>query len=339
VVAGKFKVLILTDHSGHSKENSLYDLSVKMLAHSMTAGVDVASRANEVNGSFFNREVDARLQVTSIGEDFKFSSENHPLEQELFETSLEVYDLVWLRLPPPLSQEFLGFINETWEDKVVINDPKGIYETGSKEFLLNFPALTPPTKICSSLEEIVAFKNQFPIVLKPLREYGGRGLVRVENDSVWMGTRLVSFAEFAKAYSESPIEYLGVKYLKNVGKGDKRVVVVNGEILGASLRLPPKDSWICNVSLGGSSNISDVDEDERKMVEVVNPVLTKMGIVMYGLDTLVGDDGKRILSEINSTSIGGLPQIAALKKQPLVEKAIDLIWSYFETKKDLKKKK
>jgi len=81
--------------------------------------------------------------------------------------------------------------------------------------------------------------------------------------------------------------------------------------------------------MGGSSNLAEVEAEERRIVEAINPILSKMGIVMYGLDTLVGDDGKRVLSEINTTSIGGLPQIAALKKLPLVEEAIDLIWSYF----------
>lgn len=111
-------------------------------------------------------------------------------------------------------------------------------------------------------------------------------------------------------------------------KGDKRVIVVGGKILGASLRLPAKDSWICNVAMGGSSNHAVADAEEITMVEKINPTLQKMGIVMYGVDTLVGDDGKRILSELNTTSIGGLPQIAALMGQPLVEEAVELIWAY-----------
>ena len=104
--------------------------------------------------------------------------------------------------------------------------------------------------------------------------------------------------------------------------------------MGASLRLPAKESWLCNVAMGGTSNFSEADEDELEIVRRVNPILSKMGIVMYGLDTLVDDDGKRVLSEINTTSIGGLPQIAKMTQQPLVEKAIDLIWAYFLTNKE-----
>ena len=114
-----------------------------------------------------------------------------------------------------------------------------------------------------------------------------------------------------------------MKYLKNVKQGDKRIVVVNGEILGASLRLPAENSWLCNVAMGGSSNVAQVEKEEEEIIQLINPTLSDKGIVMYGVDTLVSDDGKRVLSEINTTSIGGLPQIAAMNNLPLVEQAID----------------
>jgi glutathione synthase len=119
-----------------------------------------------------------------------------------------------------------------------------------------------------------------------------------------------------------------VKFLKNVSQGDKRIVVVNGRIMGASLRLPPTDSWLCNVAKGGSSNFAKADSDEIDMIDKINPKLAEMGIIMYGVDTLVDDDGNRVLSELNTTSIGGLPQIAKLMGKPLVKEAADLIWNY-----------
>ena len=147
-----------------------------------------------------------------------------------------------------------------------------------------------------------------------------------------IGNDQITFEAFAAAYAQNPMDYLAVKFLKNVKQGDKRIVVVNGEIIGASLRLPAKDSWICNVSMGGTSNYTEVEPEEEEIVKLINPILTDMGIVMYGVDTLVNDDGKRVLSEINTTSIGGVPQIAAIRKQPLVEKAVDLIWTYYNEK-------
>ena len=325
-------VLILTDHSNHSSENSLYALSVKMLEHSKTSSIDIATRANSKNDEFFACKKDSKLWATRINDSFGYDGQNHPLLQEFHEIDLNNYDLIWLRLPPPLSPNFLNFIADVFEGTVVINNPKSIHQTGSKRFLVNFPTISPPMRVCSSLEEINEFRKQFPIVLKPFNEYGGRGILKIDGEFVTSGTIIYPYARFQEEYVKNPIEYLGVKFLKNVSQGDKRIVVVNGEVLGASLRLPAENSWMCNVSMGGSSNMSEVQPEEKAMVAQINPLLSEMGIVMYGIDTLVNDDGKRVLSEINTTSIGGLPQIAAMRNEPLVDRAIDLIWDYYEEK-------
>jgi len=329
----KHKVLILTDHKNHSAENSLYELSVKMLAHPTTESVDIATRYNLKNRDFFSLDLHASLLVTSINSNFSYQEIDHPLDKGNRQIDLNMYDLVWLRMPPPISVDFLDFIDKSFPEAIIINDPKSIFETGSKEFLMNFPSVCAPMKVCKSLDDIVEFSRLFPIVLKPFNEYGGRGILKIDKGVVSSGNKDFSFEDFSKKYSQNSIDYLAVKYLENVKQGDKRIVVVNGEILGASLRLPAENSWLCNVSMDGSSNITEVTPEEKDIINLINPTLTKMGIVMYGVDTLMGDDGKRVLSEINTTSIGGLPQIAAMKKQPLVEKAIDLIWEYYQNKK------
>lgn len=325
----QYNVLVLTDHTNHSKENSIYALLRAMRKHPTTRSVAVATRANKANSDFFQQQPNAELMVSPVMEDFSFTSDGAYYQQDLQPAALADYDLIWLRMPPPLSASFLEFIDETFADQFVINHPKGILKAGSKEFLKQFPDLCPPTKICQSKADIIEFKNRFPVVLKPFREYGGRGIVKIDGDKVWLGKEEMRFDDFMKNLADDDIQYLGVKFLKNVGQGDKRIVVVNGKVMGASLRLPPEDSWICNVAMGGSAQPSDVEPAEYNIVESINPVLSEMGIVMYGVDTLVGDHGKRVLSEINSSSIGGLPQIAAMQNLPLVEEAIDLIWSYY----------
>lgn len=328
----KKKVLILTDHRNHSAENSLYALSRSMLAHRETACVDIATRVNEKNSDFFACKPGSGLYATSIDAHFSYSDSAHPLDGDSRAIEVDSYDLIWLRLPPPLTEDFLEFITEVFADKIVINNPRSIEETGSKEFLVNFPSVCPPMKICRSLSDIINFKSEFPIVLKPFNEYGGKGIVKIDGDKVNAGNEQLSFDTFAAGYAESSIDYLAVKFLKNVKKGDKRIVVVKGEIMGASLRLPAENSWLCNVSMGGTSNDAEVEPEEEAIVRLINPTLMHKGIVMYGVDTLVNDEGRRVLSEINTTSIGGLPQIAAMKKQPLVDRAVDLIWSYYNEK-------
>ncbi len=325
----KYKVLILTDHTGHSKENSLYGLVQKMRLHPMTQEIDIASRGNAINQDFFSQIAGAKLWIKQADNNFTFSENGQHLNESLSIATITDYDLVWLRMPPPLGKLFLDFLETVFEGKVIINHPKGIYETGSKAFLKNFQSCCPPMKICRSKADIIAFKSQFSIVLKPFREYGGKGIVKITGDEVSLGKEMIPFDTFIENLPDDEIEYLGVKFLKNVDQGDKRIIVVNGKILGASLRLPPEDSWLCNVAMGGKSVTSQVDEAERKIVATIDPFLSKMGIAMYGVDTLVGDNGQRVLSEINTTSIGGLPQIAKQQRLPLVAEAVDLIWQFF----------
>jgi len=306
-----------------------------MCQHPRCAQLDIATRANQSNDSFFNKRQGDVLFVSQVDKNFAYHPEGKAFEKAVREGKVGDYDVIWLRMPPPLSSDFLNFLTQQFPDQFIINSPKGILETGSKSFLLNFPDLCPPMKICRSVDDILEFKSRFPIVLKPFREYGGKGIVKIKNDQVWEGMEELSLDSFIAKIKDTEIEYLGVKFLKNVSEGDKRIVVVNGQVMGASLRLPASDSWLCNVAMGGTSTQTIVDESEREMVEQVNALLTEKGVVMYGIDTLQGDDGKRVLSEINTTSIGGLPQIAKFDGKPLVDEAIELIFDYIIKRRPL----
>jgi glutathione synthase len=329
----KLKMLILTDHSNHTIQNSLYPLAKAMMAHPFCEHVDVATRGNSSNDSFFKAQQTYPLFVSRVDDDFSFHEDGKSFRSPVRTSLLKNYDVVWFRMPPPLSDDFLHFLILKYPNQLFINAPIGIKRTGSKDFLINFPDLCPPMKICRSAADITAFASDFPIVLKPFREYGGKGIVRIDGDKVMKGSKETTLSEFLSSLEGNPIAYIGVKFLEKVSEGDKRIVVVDGQIMGASLRLPVKDFWICNIAMGGSHNHAEVDEEEIRIVKRLHPTLARLGVVMYGIDTLMGDDGKRVLSEINTTSIGGLPQIAKQRDEPLVEKAADLIWNYIVTKK------
>lgn len=323
------KVLVLTDHTHHSAENSLYALVRAMRAHARCAQLDVATRGAGQNAAFFQGQSGTSIDVYRTSADFQYDAQGRSLTTHLERVATDTYDMVWLRLPPPLSSDFLRFVARVFARKVVINDPEGIHTSGSKAFMLRFQELCAPMQRCDTIAAIEQFKARFPIVLKPYRAYGGQGLVRIDGDRVWRGNEATTWAQFKESLAtRESLGYLGVKYLEHVDQGDKRIVVVNGRIMGASLRLPASDSWLCNVAMGGTSNPAEVDDDERHIVATIDPILRQLGIVMYGVDTLMGDDGRRVLSEINTTSIGGLPQIAALRNEPLVQEATDLIWQY-----------
>jgi glutathione synthase len=328
----KLRVLVLTDHTNHSAENSVYSLLRSMRKHPRCEQIDIATRANPLNDFFFKNFSDEKLFVHEVDENFAFSPEGKSFKHKVQRESVNDYDAVWLRMPPPLPKPFLIFLKHKFPNQIFINDPDGIYETGSKEFLFNFPEVCAPMKICKSKEDILEFSQQFPIVLKPFRDYGGTGIVRIDGEKVWEGKNEISLDDFFRKLKNTKVEYLGVKFLKNVSKGDKRIVVVNGKMIGASLRLPPKDSWICNVTMGGSAIFAEADADELKIIDQINPTLEKLGIVMYGVDTLMGDDEKRILSEINTTSIGGIIQMEKQQGKALTKATTDQIWNFIRFK-------
>ena len=166
-------------------------------------------------------------------------------------------------------------MHQVFSAKVVINDPIGIQETGSKQFLLSFPEICPPMRQCRSIEEVYEFSREFPLVIKPLRSYGGKGLMRLGSGQWWLGPKPCGSREFGEALKkllDRDKSVLAMKFLDTISQGDKRVVVVNGEVLGAMLRKPADGSWIANLSSGGSSHYSFPDENEIEMARVISPV-------------------------------------------------------------------
>lgn len=302
------KVLILTDHRGHSSENSLYALARELWLHDAVDAVHIATRGYDKNQDFFECVMDAPVFARSIDDQFDYDVTDNYLVSEVDQVNISQFDLVWLRLPPPLSDEFCTFLEQAFQNQIIVNTPSGIQQVGRKDFLLNFEAHCAPMKICHTIEDVEFFKKEFAIVIKPFKAYGGKGIWRIDGDEAWEGTSKMSWDK-AKSLIKKGLPYLGVKYLKNVTQGDKRVIVIDGEVIGASMRLPANDSWLCNVSMGGKSEPAEIDNDELQLIESINPTLYNLGILIYGIDTLVNDGGRRILSEINVVSVGGIKQL------------------------------
>lgn len=332
----KLKFLALTDHKKHSGQNSIYALLAKLSQHPNCELVHVASRENKENHHFFYEYQNSELFVTEIDANLKFDSTNNLFSKTTLQTKISDYDAILMRLPRPLSDNFLHFLAEIAKNQVIINHPLGIVKTSDKSFLLNFPEITPPTKICKSIEEILEFAKQFPIVLKPLRGYGGQGIVKIDGENLSSENKIYATKTFLKNIENEIVKYgmLAVKFLKNVREGDKRIIVIGGDIIAASLRMPPKDSWICNVAQGGKSIITNIEPEEQEIAKILSKPLEENGVFIFGIDTLVGDDGKRLLSEINTLSVGGFPQAEEQTGKPIVQMSVDKIVKYVESKRN-----
>lgn len=315
----RLSFLVLTDHSRHSDQNSLYALVNTLARDPRCARLDIASRGDRANDDFFAGG-GARVRGFSVQGALEFSRHGgafHAADSWLDPTA---YDVVWLRLPHPVSNDFFTHLTERIGScpPLIVNDPRGIQVTSTKAFLTDFPQLTPPTRLVSSPAEVADFAREFPIVLKPLRAYGGHGIVRVEHPD----------QDVAELFNRNEDRYLAMKFLKNVSQGDKRILVVNGRILAASLRVPAPGEWLCNVAQGGQSIASEVTPGEEAIIDALSPHLLAHGICFAGVDTLVDDAGQRVLSEINTLSIGGFPQAELQTGRPILQQAIDELFSY-----------
>lgn len=328
-----YNFLVLTDHSGHSSENSIYALMAKLAQHPQCGKLSIASRGNRANDDFFQNCQSATLFAINADVNLCFDASGQQFSENTELVNVADYEVIIMRLPRPITNDFLDFVAEIGKDKVIINHPKGIDMTSTKAFLLHFPEVCPAIRLCYSIDEIMDFAKQFPIVLKPLKEYGGKGLLKIDGDILNDGNNdfdTTSYLQNLKSYIETE-GFLAMEFLKNVSQGDKRILVVNGQILASSLRLPAKNSWLCNVAQGGSSVPAEATPEEIKIIETISPKLLEAGILIFGVDTLVANDGKRILSEINTLSIGGFPQAEKQTGKPILQQTIDGILKHINT--------
>lgn len=330
MIKAQYRVLVLTDHREHSAENSIYALLRQMCRHPRCEQIDIATRGWTGNDPFFKAQKGDQLQVAEVTRDFAYTEGGDYLCQALRVVNPRDYDLIFMRLPRPLSDTFLLWLANFFAGKAMVNHPRGVVETSTKQFLLNFPEVCPPMQLCHSKKEVLDFAGKFPIVLKPLREYGGRGLLKIDGNTLDDGTNLHDTMTYLKEI-EAILQtdgMLAMKFMKNVNQGDKRILVAGGQIMAASLRLPAPDSWLCNVAQGGTSVPARPTSDEEAIIAHINPKLQQAGILIYGADTLVDDDGKRVLSEINTLSIGGFPQAEQQTGRPVLQPTIDKIFQY-----------
>ena len=325
-----YRMLVLTDHHTHSPAESIYEMLRVMAEFEECEDIYLASRGIAENTAFFSefdsptlhaRQVDAELRYSENGEWFS--------KKELVEVA--DFDVIFLRLDRPISDTQLLRIEKNYHHQMIINSPSGIIETGSKRFLLNFPELCPDIALCHHLEDVKKQLALFPIVLKPIHGYGGVGLIRIDTEFVYVEEKKYRHDKgmaLVGQYLEHSGVLLSMRFLKNVTEGDKRVVVVDGKIQGATLRLPAKDSWLCNLKQGGSATFADIDESEYQISETVSPILKKHGVIIFGFDTLVDDTGTRILSEINTLNVGGFIQAQEYSGIPVVKNSSRAIWKY-----------
>jgi glutathione synthase len=213
-------------------------------------------------------------------------------------------DVVLMRQDPPFDLGYItgAHILEKLEGRTrVVNDPASVRSAPEKVFVLDFAHFMPPTLVARRIEDVREFHQRHPgdLVVKPLHGNGGKAVFRIPAD----GSNLGALTElFGQVWREP---FMVQPFLPEVAEGDKRIVLVDGEVAGAINRRPGAGEFRSNLAVGGSAEASELTEREAEICAALGPELKKRGLTFVGIDVI----GGKWLTEINVTSPTGIVAI------------------------------
>jgi len=212
-------------------------------------------------------------------------------------------DVVLMRQDPPFDMAYITathMLEHIQPKTLVVNDPAAVRNAPEKIMVTHFPDLMPPTLISWDLEAVRSFRSEYQdIIVKPLFGNGGAGVFRIKPDDENLGALL----EMHFARSREPLMFQ--RYEPAVRLGDKRIILVDGEPMGAVNRVPAAGEARSNMHVGGRPEKSPLTARDREICAAIGPTLREQGMIFVGID-VIGD----YLTEINVTSPTGLQEIA-----------------------------
>ncbi|MCK8464232.1 glutathione synthase [Aliiroseovarius sp. S1339] len=247
---------------------------------------------------------------------------NHFSLGDQVDVELSTFDVVWLRQDPPFD---MGYITTTHilemvhPSTLVVNDPFWVRNYPEKLLVLEFPDLTPPTMIARDFDTLQSFKAKHgDIILKPLYGNGGAGVFRLDDND----RNLASLHELFAGINREPL--IAQKFLSDVANGDKRIILVDGEPVGAINRVPAAGETRSNMHVGGRPEKVGMTERDLEICAAIGPLLREKGQVFVGID-VIGD----YLTEINVTSPTGIQELERFDGVNIAEK----IWQAIEARR------
>lgn len=227
-------------------------------------------------------------------------------------------DVVFQREDPPVDAEYvtatqiLGLCRRA----LVLNRPAAILAFNEKLFALHFPDLMAETRVTRRIPELVDFlaKVGGDMIVKPLDGKGGEGVFHLKGNDRNLFSILEQATRFGTRWT------MAQRYLPEVRRGDKRILLLDGEPLGAVLRVPSEGETRANLHVGGRAVRASLDADDRRIVERLAPVLRREGLFFVGIDVIGG-----LLTEVNVTSPTGLQEIDALEGARLEARVLDAV--------------
>ena len=218
------------------------------------------------------------------------------------EENLADMDVILMRQDPPFH---MGYITATHllerlhPKTLVANNPAEVRNAPEKIFVTEFPDLMPETLITRSEDEVKKFRDEFKdIIIKPLYGNGGAGVFRIQEGDQNLSSLMEMF------HDTWPEPFIAQRYMKEVRAGDKRIILIDGEPVGAINRVPSDNEARSNMHVGGRAEAIDITEREQEICAAIGPELKRRGFIFVGID-VIGD----YMTEINVTSPTGIREV------------------------------
>ena len=228
---------------------------------------------------------------------------NHFTLGALAPIDLTTVDVVLMRQDPPFDMAYITathLLERIHPKTLVVNDPAHVRNAPEKLFVTHFEGVMPPTLITTERDQVLAFRDRHrDIIVKPLYGNGGAGVFHIEPGDENLNALLELFTEMFR----EPI--VVQRYLPEVRAGDKRIILVDGEAVGAINRVPPEGEARSNLHVGGRAEQATLTAREQEICATIGPALKQRGLIFTGID-VIGD----YLTEINVTSPTGIQEIA-----------------------------
>ena len=265
----------------------------------------------------------SKTRIIANGHFVKLNRKQNPSFTILKNKTIDIghdLDVLWLRQDPPFNMDYLSstyLLDFVGKETLIVNNPFWVRNFPEKLLVLNYPQLMPATIITSRIEVIQEFREKYgDIILKPLYGNGGAGVFKINyNDK-----NFVALFELFQMNSTEPL--IAQEFLPEVINGDKRIILLDGEILGAINRIPQKGEIRSNMHVGGKAVATELSIDEIKICEQIGSTLKEHGQIFVGIDVIGGK-----LTEINVTSPTGLQELEKFENKNLASKVWDKIIS------------
>lgn len=268
----------------------------------------------DLNFDFSSQKLSASVRKIRL----KNQEKNYYEILEKKEQDLAKFDVILVRQDPPFDMNYITstYLLEKIKDQVVIlNNPTEIRNCPEKIFIGDFPDLTPPTLITNSLEKIEEFRKKYSnIILKPLYSSGGDGVVLIKKDDLNLNS---IFEMMMKSY-KTPV--MAQKFLPEIKKGDKRIILIDGKAVGGISRMAKAGEIRSNLHIGGTAKKTNLSKRDLEICKKIGPELKKRGLFFVGID-VIGD----YLTEINVTSPTCIPEINQLSGGKLEKMVVNEI--------------